>query len=164
MCNFYLMFCDLFISRVYEDAETKSRQTLLRYQASRIADYEALYHIYLWKHEPEPRYIYYIGQSKQFDEWYDNIEKEPIYKELEDKSTFTKRVFKEEDYDRFSIWKYDGIRAFKKKKEDIDSHIEELRQKLNEIQDDETNKDFNVHIEELCKKLNKFHEEKMKKE
>ena len=114
---------------------------MLRYQATRIADYEALYHIYLWEHESEPRYIYYIGQSKQFEKWYNNVEKDPIYKEIEEKSTFTEHVFKEVDYDRVSIWKYDDIEAINKQIQEAENkikcanaQIEELNKKLKDIQ------------------------------
>ena len=94
---------------MYESVATKGRQTLLRYQANKIADYEALYHTHLWVHEPDPRFIYYIGQSKSFEEWHNNIKldgQDPIYKDFEDKSTFTEHCFKEACYDNYSIWKH----------------------------------------------------------
>ena len=136
---------------MFERAETKSRQTLLRYQAIEIADYEALHHIHLWRHEPESKYIYYIGQSKHFETWYKNIKKEGdvIYKDFEEKSTFTKHVFKNADYDSFSIWKYDdSIDKF-------DEHIKKLHKKLDDIQEaKKLKKDIDVHIGELGKKFN----------
>ncbi|PKK67464.1 hypothetical protein RhiirC2_714096 [Rhizophagus irregularis] len=58
-----------FMSGVYENAETKGRQTLLRHQANHIADYEALHHIHFWGHERDPKYIYYFGHSKNFEDW-----------------------------------------------------------------------------------------------
>ncbi|CAG8629689.1 4600_t:CDS:10 [Rhizophagus irregularis] len=78
---------------VYEKADTKGRQTLLRYQANHIADYEALQHIHFWKHEHDPKYIYYFG---------------PIYGELKEKSTFTNRILNEgvKNYDEYSIWNW----------------------------------------------------------
>jgi hypothetical protein len=45
-----ILFYLLIFSGVYESVATKGRQTLLRYQANKIADYEALYHTYLWIH------------------------------------------------------------------------------------------------------------------
>ncbi|PKB96310.1 hypothetical protein RhiirA5_435045, partial [Rhizophagus irregularis] len=54
---------------VYERAANKGRQALLRFRAKQIADYEALHHIHIWPHEPDPKYIYYIGKSKNFEEW-----------------------------------------------------------------------------------------------
>ena len=66
----------LFFSSVYEAVATKGRQTLLRYRANKIADYEALHHTHLWKNGPDPRYVYYIGQSKNFEEWNLNIKKD----------------------------------------------------------------------------------------
>ena len=50
----------LIFSGAYEEAVTKGRQNLLRYKANQIADHEALYHIHLWNHGPDPQYIYYI--------------------------------------------------------------------------------------------------------
>ena len=90
----------IFFSGVYEKAETKGRQTLLRNRANLIADFEALHHIYYWNHEPEPKYIYYFGQSKNFEEWYDTRKDDQgaIYKGFEEKSTFTKRLYKESNY------------------------------------------------------------------
>ena len=61
--------------------------------------------------------IWYIGQSKHFEEWYKNIKSDQstIYKDFEEKSTFTKHAFKESDYDSVSIWEYDWIGAIDKK-------------------------------------------------
>ncbi len=102
-------FLKSFFSGVYEEAATKSRQALLRYRANQIADYEALHHVHFWPQEPIPKYIYYIGQAKNFEEWYKNRkgERGPIYKEFEEKSTFIKYEFKESTFDRYSIWKFD---------------------------------------------------------
>ena len=101
----YLFAC--FFSGVYEKAEIKGRQTLLRHRAKLIADYEALQHIHYWDLESEPKHIYYFGQSKTFEEWYKTREhyEGAIYKDLE-KNTFTKHTFKESNYDKYSIWEY----------------------------------------------------------
>ncbi|CAB4389896.1 unnamed protein product [Rhizophagus irregularis] len=74
-----------FMSGVYEDAATKSRQTLLRHQANHIANYEALHHIHFWNPEPEPKHIYYFGQSKSLEEWSDTRKDDQgaIYKDKE---------------------------------------------------------------------------------
>jgi hypothetical protein len=90
---------------VFTETATKGRQTLLRRRANHIADYEALHHIHFWKHESQPKYIYYFGQSKTFEEWYDNRKDDQgaIFKGLEEKTTFTRHVFKERDYDNDSI-------------------------------------------------------------
>ncbi|GBC09477.1 hypothetical protein RclHR1_00890013 [Rhizophagus clarus] len=89
--------------------QTKGRQTLLRHRANHIADYEALYHIHFRNHEPEPKHIYYFGQSKTLEDWYNNRKNDQgaIYKGFEEKSTFTKRYFREKSYDKASIWVYD---------------------------------------------------------
>jgi hypothetical protein len=94
---------------VYEEAATKGRQALLRYRANQIADYEALHHIHFRHREPNPKNIYYIGQSKNFVEWYKSRKSDQgsIYKDFEEKSTFIKYTFKETDYDKVSIWKFD---------------------------------------------------------
>ncbi|CAG8589188.1 6853_t:CDS:2 [Funneliformis mosseae] len=59
-----------FMGGVYKEAVTKGRQALLRYRANQIADYEALCHFHLWPQEPDPKYIYYIGQSINFENWH----------------------------------------------------------------------------------------------
>ena len=67
---------------MYARAETKGRQTLLKYRAKQIADYEALHHIYFWAPPPEPKHIYYFSQAKNFEEWYNercNNDKNAIY-------------------------------------------------------------------------------------
>src|SRR5436190_15082348 len=98
-----------FFSGVYGDAATKGRQALLRYRANQIADYEALHHIHFRYQEPDPKNIYYIGQSKNFVEWYKNRKNDQgaIYKDFEEKSASLDHIFKETDYDKVSIWKYD---------------------------------------------------------
>ena len=58
---------------------------------------------------PEPRYIHYIGQSRNFEEWYKNRKDDQgeIYKDLVEKSTFTTHTFEESTYDKYSIWKFE---------------------------------------------------------
>ena len=54
-------------------------------------DYEALKHFDSWFLEPDPKYIYYIGQSENFEEWYNSIKKNdegPIYQDFKEKSIF----------------------------------------------------------------------------
>ncbi|GBC04565.1 hypothetical protein RclHR1_05740007 [Rhizophagus clarus] len=99
------MFITL-MSGIYEQAATKGRQALLRYRARQIADYEALYHIHLRPHEPDPKYIYYIGRSKNFEEWQESRKNDQdiIYKGFENKSKIN--IFKKFVDDEFSIWKY----------------------------------------------------------
>jgi hypothetical protein len=94
---------------VYEKAETKGRQALLRFRANQIANYEALHHYYFWHHDTDPKYIYYISQSKNFEEWYNSRknDQDPIYKDFEEKTTFTSHVFEEKNYDKYSIWDYE---------------------------------------------------------
>jgi hypothetical protein len=101
---------------VYERAETKGRQALLRFRANQIADYEALEHFHFWPAEPEPKYIYYIGQSKNFQEWYQMRKNDQgeIYKDFEEKSTIYNQAFMDVNYDDISIWEFTKC----KKKED----------------------------------------------
>src|SRR5256885_11620847 len=100
-------FC--IFSGVYTKAATKGRQALLRYRARQIADYEALHHIHFWPHEPDPNYIYYIGRSKNFEEWHRSreLDQDIIYKEFENK--FKPNPFKKIVKDQFSIWKFDDV-------------------------------------------------------
>ncbi|PKY32551.1 hypothetical protein RhiirB3_450819 [Rhizophagus irregularis] len=123
-----------FMSGVYEDAATKGRQTLLRHQANHIADYEALHHIHFWNPEPEPKHIYYFGQSKSLEEWSDTRKDDQgaIYKGFEEKTTFTIHTFKKENYDKSSILKYDDniietkIENFKNIDKEMSENIEYL--------------------------------------
>ncbi|GES84536.1 hypothetical protein GLOIN_2v1769895 [Rhizophagus clarus] len=145
-----------FMSGVYEQAETKGRQTLLRRRANHIADYEALHHIYFWNPEPEPQYIYYFGQSKTFEEWYDirKHDQGAIYKDFEEKSTFTKRIFEKRCYDNYSILVYDV--SFKSEideiinlKNELNYKIERLANEFRDSNDDEIKKkieNFNTRI------------------
>ena len=98
--KFYLyLFIHLF-SGVYDTAKIKGRQALLRYRANKIADHEELYHIHFRPKEPQPKYVYYVG------EWYKSIrkfDKVAIYKDFEEKSASLDHIFKETDYDKVSI-------------------------------------------------------------
>src|SRR5579871_2084276 len=99
--QFYPILYTQFFSGVYKKAEKKGRQALLRFRANQIANYEALYHVHFPPLEHDPRYIYYIGESKNFESWYeDRKNDDAIYKAFEAKSTFTKYVFEEKDYDK----------------------------------------------------------------
>ncbi|GBC10383.1 hypothetical protein RclHR1_09590006 [Rhizophagus clarus] len=95
-----------FMGGVYERAANKGRQALLRFRARQIADYEALHHIHLGPHEPDPKYIYYVGKSKNFEEWSKKTEQCVIYKDFEEKSTYIKHNFQKANYDDNSIWEY----------------------------------------------------------
>ncbi|RIA86143.1 hypothetical protein C1645_829709 [Glomus cerebriforme] len=157
-----------FMGGVYEEAATKGRQALLRFRANQIANYEALHHIHFWPHEPDPKYIYYIGQSKNFEEWYKNRKNDQgvIYKDFEEKSTFTRNIFKESDYDKFSIWKYEEdtkveIEKIKNMKNVVNVTIEYLinnlkqqkhvSEKIDNIEAIE--KEINYNIESIEKKI-----------
>ncbi|RGB24235.1 hypothetical protein C1646_773379 [Rhizophagus diaphanus] len=125
-----------FMSGVYEKAEANGRQTLLRNRANHIADYEALHHIHFQNPEPEPNHIYYFGQAKYFEEWYNarkDDDKSAIYEGFEEISIFIKHVYKEMDYDKFSIFKYfndDDINIsivkFKKMSIDMSDNVDDL--------------------------------------
>ncbi|CAB4463606.1 unnamed protein product [Rhizophagus irregularis] len=98
-----------FMSGVYVKAETKGRQALLRFRANQIADYEALEHFHFWPNEPEPKFIHYIGQSKNFQEWFQlrKDDQGEIYKDFDEKTTNTIQAFIDVDYDESSIWNFD---------------------------------------------------------
>ncbi|CAB5360282.1 unnamed protein product [Rhizophagus irregularis] len=147
-----------FMSGVYEEAKIKGRQTLLRHRAIIIADYEALHHIHYWNHEPDPKHIYYFGQSKTIEEWYDSRKHDrgAIYKGFEEKSTFTKYIFKERNYDKHSIWVYEDnieseIEKIKIMKNDLNDKIENLITKLNEKK--KNNNEINIGKLEILKNL-----------
>jgi hypothetical protein len=149
---------------VYEEAATKGRQALLRYRANQIADYEALHHIHFRHQEPNPRNIYYIGQSKNFVEWYKSRKNEQgeIYKDFEE-STFKKHAFKETDYDQVSIWKFDDcsttttttmeIAKGHKEENSISKNDQEII--LNEINEmKKLRENIDSMINQLCNKFN----------
>ncbi|CAG8610120.1 uncharacterized protein OCT59_013342 [Rhizophagus irregularis] len=125
-----------FMSGAYEKAEANDKQTLLRNRANYIADYEALYHINFRNPEPELNYICYFCQAKYFEEWYNtrNVDdKSAIYEGFEEISIFTRRIYKEMDYDIFSILKYWNnktikiIEVFKNVSNDFSDNIEYLK-------------------------------------
>ncbi|CAB4479057.1 unnamed protein product [Rhizophagus irregularis] len=146
-----------FMGGVYEEAATKGRQALLRFRANQIANYEALYHIHFPPIERDPKYIYYIGQSKNFEKWCEDRKDDgAIYKGFEEKSTFTKFVFEEKDYDKFSIWVYDDdddieieINNIKKMKKDLNDNIDNLLNKLNDQKRDDNAEKIDKKIKEI---------------
>ncbi|PKY48344.1 hypothetical protein RhiirA4_463920 [Rhizophagus irregularis] len=125
-----------FMSGAYEKAVANGKQTLLRNRANHIADYEALYHDINFRNpEPELNYICYFGQAKYFEEWYNtrNVDdKSAIYEGFEEISIFTRRIYKEMDYDIFSILKYWNnktikiMEVFKNVSNDFSDNIEYL--------------------------------------
>ena len=64
-----------------------------------------MHHIHFWDQELEPKHIYYIGQSKHFEEWYNKRKnnQDTIYKDFEERSTSIKFNYKKTSYDAFSI-------------------------------------------------------------
>ncbi|CAI2167598.1 17997_t:CDS:2 [Funneliformis geosporum] len=99
-----------FMGGVYEEAVTKGRQALLRYRANQIADYEALCHNHLCPHELDPKYIYYIGQSINFENWHKSRKEDQgaIYKDFEEPPTLITNAFKRSTYDEYSIWQFEN--------------------------------------------------------
>jgi hypothetical protein len=153
----FIHFFTFFFSGVYATAETKGRQTLLRHQANHIADYEALHHIHFWQQENDPKYIYYFGQSKNFEEWYTTRKDQgPIYKELESKSTFTKHVFRERSFDDHSIWVWVYDDNFKSEikeiiimKNELNEKIERLTKKIHDPKKKDDDDEIKKKIKEL---------------
>ncbi|RGB26308.1 hypothetical protein C1646_770586 [Rhizophagus diaphanus] len=139
-----------FMSGVYETANTKGRQALLRFRANQIANYEALNQVHFPQIKPDPKYIYYICRSKHFETWYESRKNDgPIFSDFEKKSTFSTFVFEEKDYDEFSLWKYDidflkkygdidikkEIVEFKTKKKSLNDNIDNLIKNLVQMND-----------------------------
>ncbi|POG75676.1 hypothetical protein GLOIN_2v1475226 [Rhizophagus irregularis DAOM 181602=DAOM 197198] len=152
-----------FMTGVYEKAEIKGRQTSLRLRANHIADYEALHHINFWEPEPEPKNIYYFGQSKNFEEWYNTRKNQgSIYKEFEEKSTFTKHIFKESDYDKISIWKYDENDIMKEIekitiiKNDLNNNIDYFIKKFSDLKNENDNDINNDEINNIINRIKDF--------
>ncbi|PKK72928.1 hypothetical protein RhiirC2_776630 [Rhizophagus irregularis] len=159
-----------FMTGVYEKAETKGRQTLLRRRANHIADYEALYHIHFWSHEPEPKHIYYFGQSKAFEEWYAGKgDQGAIYKDFEEKSTFTKQIVERRNYDDHSIWDYDididniesEIKKIKTKKNRLNNRIKKLSKKINDPENEKKIKKIQNNIYDKIRKVDNIKIKKM---
>jgi hypothetical protein len=140
---------------VYENASKKGRQALLRFRANQIANYEALYPIHFPPIERDPKYIYYIGQSKTFETWYEDRKDDgSIFEDFEKKSTFTEHVFEEKYYDKFSIWKYDDdddieteIKKIVMMKNNLNDNIENLINKLNNQKNSDNANDIDKQIE-----------------
>ncbi|PKC57500.1 hypothetical protein RhiirA1_541575 [Rhizophagus irregularis] len=145
-----------FMSGIFERAEIKGRQTLLRHRANHIVDYEALHHIHLWNLEPEPKHIYYFGQSKTLEEWYATRKSEQgaIYKDFEEKSTFTKLTFKGRCYDKRSIWEYVD-KNLKMEKINMKNYLNDIIEWLIKYHKDQNNeKEINIEsINEIIKEV-----------
>ncbi|PKC62810.1 hypothetical protein RhiirA1_464629 [Rhizophagus irregularis] len=128
-----------FMSGVYENAETKGRQTLLRHQANHIADYEALHHIHFWGHEHQGA----------------------IHEELEAKSTFMKQIYKKKCFDERSIMKYNDcfkseIKEISIIKNKLNDKIERLNKKIHDPKkgtDDEIKNEIKEFDNIIIKKL-----------
>ncbi|PKY30536.1 hypothetical protein RhiirB3_531106 [Rhizophagus irregularis] len=137
-----------FMGGVYERAETNGRQSLLRFRANQIADYEALEHFHFWPNEPEPKYIYYIGQSKNFQEWYQKRKDDQgeIYKDFDEKSTIITQTFKDVDFDETSIWKFD---------DDNNNSSDNIKGKKKEVSTDSTDSiDSIIELSEIMEEKN----------
>ncbi|GBC18582.2 hypothetical protein GLOIN_2v1769896 [Rhizophagus irregularis DAOM 181602=DAOM 197198] len=123
--------------------------------------------------------IYTTAETKE--EWYATRKDEQgaIYKDFEEKSTFTKRTYKERDYDKYSILVYEEdikveIEKIKNMKNDVNVTIEYLIKKLYDIKskvddnktddDDDDDDDGNIEImEDIEKNINDVVERLLKK-
>ncbi|RGB23908.1 hypothetical protein C1646_773828 [Rhizophagus diaphanus] len=147
-----------FMGGVYQKAETKGRQALLRFRANQIANYEALHHYNFWPYEPDPKYIYYVSQSKIFVEWYNSRknDQDPIYSDFENKSSYTKHVFEEKNYDIYSIWDYEEDDKMKINKNDDKNNVKQKNKVDNiekEIKNDDDIKDIKKDIKKIEKEI-----------
>lgn len=128
-------------------------------------------HINFWEPEPEPKIIYYFGQSKNFEEWYNTRNnQDTIYKEFEEKSTFIKNIFKVRDYDKSSIWKYDDddennilkdIEKISIIKNDLNNNIDYFIKKFSNLKNE--NEINNDEINNIIKKIKEFENIQIKK-
>jgi len=96
-------------SGVYEAAAKKGRDALLRYRATLISDYEALEDIRFWAPEPDPQFIFYVGHSESFEEWSEDRKhfKGCIYQRYENRASYKKYKFQENQNDKYSLLKYE---------------------------------------------------------
>ncbi|CAI2180789.1 4173_t:CDS:2 [Funneliformis geosporum] len=101
-----------FMGGVYSEAYKKGRVALLRFRAESISDYEALERIHFFPQSPEPKYIYYLGESKSYKEWDSNAKKREseqitLYDTYEEKLLEDQFPSKEkEGVDNESWWDY----------------------------------------------------------
>ncbi|CAG8621232.1 15274_t:CDS:10 [Funneliformis mosseae] len=100
-----------FMGGVYSEAYKKGRVGLLRFRAESISDYEALEEIYFYPKSPEPKYIYYLGESKSYKEWDSNVKKREteqikLYNAYEEKMIEDQLPSMEKDDDNESWWDY----------------------------------------------------------
>ncbi|CAB4441123.1 unnamed protein product [Rhizophagus irregularis] len=152
-----------FMGGVYLRAETNGRQALLRFRANQIADYEALEHFHFWPPETEPKYIYYIGQSKNFQEWFQlrKDDQGEIYKDFEEKTTNTIQALIDVDYDEISIWNFDDNNSSNtkgKKKEDSTDSTTVVLPKIEEeiIPSNSLENSQEVVLNEINEKINEI--------
>nr|CAG8520206.1 15614_t:CDS:10 [Entrophospora candida] len=86
---------------IFEEAASKGRYACLRFKADMIADYEALEHkkFYFWPAPNEPKYIYYVGHSDNFDEWKERSKgrRGCIFKRYESRNDFLQYKFDDDD-------------------------------------------------------------------
>ncbi|CAG8544091.1 966_t:CDS:2 [Funneliformis mosseae] len=159
--NMYIAF----MGGVYSKAYEKGRVALLRFRAESISDYEALDEIYFYPPSPEPKYIYYIGKSKSYNEWVANVKKykkRNLYEDYE-KKMFERKLTYEDEEDDCSGDVDSSESEIKNEK----TSIKELNSKLvkkgkeNEISitelDNKVAKEEDINIiNDLYKKINDF--------
>ncbi|CAJ0879355.1 8521_t:CDS:10 [Entrophospora sp. SA101] len=97
----YVICKIVIISSIFEEAASKGRYACLRFKADMIADYEALEHkkFYFWPAPNEPKYIYYVGHSDNFDEWKERSKDRRgcIFKRYESRNDFLQYKFDDDD-------------------------------------------------------------------
>ncbi|CAG8601813.1 13824_t:CDS:10 [Funneliformis caledonium] len=118
-----------FMGGVYSEAYKKGRVGLLRFRAESISDYEALEEIYFYPKSPEPKYIYYLGESKSYKEWDSNVKKREteqvkLYNAYEEKMIEDQLPSMEKDDDNESWWDY--IKILENKVDEINIKMDKL--------------------------------------
>jgi len=127
---------------VYSEAYEKGRVALLRFRAESISDYEALDDINFYPPPPEPKYIYYLGESKNYDEWDANVkrreaEQKKFYNIYEEKMIETKLPYKEEEEEDESWWESNEEDSLcEERDEDVKDKVKSISNKVNQLLDE----------------------------
>jgi len=140
---------------VYSEAYEKGRVALLRFRAELISDFEALDEMYFYPPPPEPKYIYYLGESKSYEKWDAKVKEretgqKKLYNDSEEKMIERKLPYKEKDVDNESWWNYDyknengcntqsndddGSES-EEEDEDVNDKVKSLNNKVNQLLDE----------------------------
>ncbi|CAG8746765.1 8341_t:CDS:1 [Funneliformis mosseae] len=124
--------------------------------------FEALDEIYFYRPTTEPKYIYYIGKSKSYDEWNANVKKykeRNLYEDYE-KKMFERKLTYEDEEDDYSG--DDSSESKGKEKEisitEIDNNVVKKGKEKESITklDNKVAKEEEISINDLNNKINEL--------